>query len=58
MGPLGFVNWRVLNARFCLAMWIIAAVLAWVLLMHLVRSPGGTVHHVVIRGLTYRTGAG
>ena len=28
MGPLGFVNWRVVNDRFCRLMWI-AAVVTW-----------------------------
>jgi len=39
MGPLGFVNWRVVHTRFCPLMWIAAAILAWVILMHLAPSP-------------------
>jgi len=57
MGPLGFVNWRVVNARFCALMWLAAAVLAWVILMHLAPSPGGAAHHVMTRGALYRAGA-
>ena len=45
MGPLGFVNWRLINARFCALMWIAAAVLAWVLLMHLARAPVDAAGH-------------
>lgn len=58
MGPLGFVNWRVVSARFCLLMWIAAAVLAWIILMHVARSPAGAAHHMVMRGIAHRAGAG
>jgi hypothetical protein len=58
MGPLGFVNWRVVNARFCALMWIAAAVLAWVILMHLAPSHGGGAHRAMTDGTLYRAGAG
>lgn len=35
MRPLLFVNWRQLSTRFTALMWIVACVLALVLLMHL-----------------------
>jgi len=57
MGPLGFVNWRVVHTRFCPLMWIAAAILAWVILMHLAPSPRGTARHAMTHGVLYRAGA-
>jgi len=57
MGPLAFVNWRALNAQFRTLMWIAAAVLAWVILMHLASSPAGTAHHTMTHPPLYRVGA-
>jgi hypothetical protein len=54
MGPLGFVNWRAVNAQFCLVMWIAAAVLAWVILMQLAPPVGGTAHHAMTHGPAHR----
>jgi len=46
MGPFAFVNWRLVNERFCALMWVIAAVLAIVVLMHVSGTAAGTgVHH-------------
>jgi hypothetical protein len=33
--PLGFVNWRSVNRYFCALMWLVAIVLALILLSHL-----------------------
>jgi hypothetical protein len=33
--PLGFVNWRNVNRYFCTVMWLLAIVLALVVLTHL-----------------------
>ena len=43
MSPLAFVNWRSVNARFCLLMWLVAAVLGIVILMH--AGPARAGHH-------------
>jgi hypothetical protein len=40
MGPLGFVNWHRLNLRFRFLMWMVALVLAIVVLAHVVPSGG------------------
>jgi hypothetical protein len=56
MGPLGFVNWRVLNSRFCVLMWMVAAVLAWVILTHLAPPIGGAAHHPMTHGALYGAG--
>jgi hypothetical protein len=40
MGPLGFVNWRKMNDRFRFVMWLVALVLAVVVLTHVM--PGST----------------
>ncbi len=47
MGTLGFVNWRVVNERFCVLMWIAALVLACVILTHLAPSAGSAAHHAI-----------
>jgi hypothetical protein len=39
MKPLLFVNWRQLSSRFTVLMWMLACVLAVVVLMHV---PGGS----------------
>ena len=57
MGLLEFVNWRAVDARFCLLMWIAAAFLAWVILIHVAPSPGGAAHHAMTRGASSRAGA-
>jgi hypothetical protein len=44
MKPLSFVNWRSVHAMFCGLMWIIAVILAVVVIMH-VALPAATVHH-------------
>jgi hypothetical protein len=36
--PLGFVNWRTVNRYFCALMWLVAVVLALVVLTHLVSA--------------------
>jgi hypothetical protein len=38
MGPLGFVNWHSVNVRFRFLMWMVALVLAIVVLAHVVPS--------------------
>ena len=38
MQPLGFVNWRVVNRYFCGLMWLVAIVLALIVLTHLVHA--------------------
>jgi hypothetical protein len=57
MGPLGFVNWRIVNAQFCLLMWVAAAVLALVILMHVAPTPSSAVHQAITHGALYRAGA-
>jgi hypothetical protein len=45
-----FVDWRRVNVRFCWLMWIVAAVLAMVVLAHTGGGAGGdasSVHHAV-----------
>jgi hypothetical protein len=49
MGPLGFVNWREVNAGFCALMWFVALVLAGVILMHVAAGPAAA-HHVASVG--------
>jgi hypothetical protein len=44
MGPLAFVNWRVVNENFCMLMWVLAAILAVVVVLHL-GGTSGDVHH-------------
>jgi hypothetical protein len=56
MGPLGFVNWRALNAHFRTLMWIAAALLAWVILMHLGSPAAGTAHRTMTRAPVHRAG--
>jgi hypothetical protein len=46
MSPLAFVNWRSVNARFCMLMWLIVAVLAVFMLAHTGDS-GASVHHAI-----------
>jgi hypothetical protein len=43
MRPLLFVNWRRVHAMFCWLMWIIAAILAVVVIVH-AALPAGAVH--------------
>jgi len=57
MGPLGFVNWRTVNAQFCLLMWVAAAVLAFIILMHVAPAPSADSHHAIAHGALYRAGA-
>ncbi|HEY2771320.1 MAG TPA: hypothetical protein VGI87_12155 [Solirubrobacteraceae bacterium] len=40
MGPLGFVNWHRVNVRFRFLMWMVALVLAIIVLAHVVPSGG------------------
>lgn len=40
MGPLGFVNWHLVNIRFRFLMWLIALALAIVVLAHLLPRSG------------------
>jgi hypothetical protein len=41
MGPLGFVNWHRVNVRFRFLMWMVALVLAIVVLAHVIPSSPG-----------------
>jgi uncharacterized membrane protein len=41
MGPLGFVNWHRVNIRFRFLMWMVALVLAIVVLAHVLPSSSG-----------------
>jgi hypothetical protein len=34
MSPFGFVNWRQMNTRFCVAMWLLVVVLVVIILGH------------------------
>jgi hypothetical protein len=45
MKPLLFVNWRSVHAGFCVVMWIVAAILAIVVAVH-VAVPADAAHHV------------
>ncbi len=54
MGPLAFVNWRVVNEHFCTLMWVIAVVLAVVVLTHLGGSSADA-HHVASAGVLRTT---
>jgi hypothetical protein len=44
MKPLMFVNWRSVHAAFCGLMWLIAVVLAVVVLAH-TAMPADAAHH-------------
>ena len=44
MKPLLFVNWRRVHARFCVIMWIIAVILAAVVIAHLA-APADAANH-------------
>jgi hypothetical protein len=44
MSPLGFVNWRQMNTYFCLTMWLIAIVLAVIILGHIAHAAPATGH--------------
>jgi len=54
MGPLAFVNWRVVNNHFRTLMWVIAVVLAIIVLVHLGGGASAPAHHA---GSTGSTGA-
>jgi hypothetical protein len=45
MGPLRFVDWHAVNTYFCVAMWLLVAVLAIVIVGHVVHA-GVVVGHV------------
>jgi hypothetical protein len=45
MRPLLFVNWRSVHRAFCGLMWLIAVVLAVVVIAH-TALPAGSEHHV------------
>lgn len=45
MRPLLFVNWRSVHRGFCALMWLIAVVLAVVVIAH-TALPAGSAHHV------------
>jgi hypothetical protein len=47
MGFLGFVNWRSVSVRFTVLMWMLAGVLAVVVLMHIGHPTPAAHHHVV-----------
>jgi hypothetical protein len=47
MGPLGHINWRRVHTGFCLLMWVVAVVLAGLLVTHLVPSSAAAAHHVI-----------
>jgi hypothetical protein len=51
MGSLGFVDFKALHFRFCLLMWLLAGVLAVVVLSHIIppAAHGHSVTHVRIR---------
>jgi hypothetical protein len=36
--PLAFVNWRTVNRYFCAVMWLVAFVLALIVITHLVHA--------------------
>ena len=44
MRPLLFVNWRSVHRGFCGVMWVVAVVLAVVVLVH-VAMPAESAHH-------------
>jgi hypothetical protein len=44
MGFLGFVNWRSVSIRFTVLMWMLAGVLAIVVLLH-TGDPSPIAHH-------------
>jgi hypothetical protein len=37
MGPLSLVNWRAVNRRFCVLMWLVAAAITTMIVVHLAR---------------------
>jgi hypothetical protein len=47
VGPLGFVDWRSVNRLFCGLMWMVALVLALIVLLHLHTAPD-SVRHVAL----------
>jgi hypothetical protein len=42
--PLLFVNWRSVHAGFCAVMWIVAAILAIIVIVHMA-VPADAAHH-------------
>jgi hypothetical protein len=38
MKPLLFADWQAINRRFCLALWLVAAALMTVILLHFMRG--------------------
>ena len=44
MSPLAFVNWRSVQVRFCLLMWLLVCALTIVILAH--TGDAGAGHHV------------
>lgn len=44
MSPFAFVNWQSVHQMFCVLMWLLAIILALVLLIHS-STAGALVHH-------------
>jgi hypothetical protein len=47
VGPLGFVDWRSVNRLFCGLIWMVALVLALIVIAHLNTGPD-SVRHVAL----------
>ena len=47
MRPLLFVNWSSVSSKFRALMWIVAIVLAGVMLVHMVPIASGAAHHSI-----------
>ena len=48
MRPLLFVNWRSVQARFCVLMWLLVGVLTIVVLAHTGGGVGASAHHTMV----------
>jgi hypothetical protein len=42
------VNWRSVNSGFCYVMWLVAAALAVILLLHVTAAPAAVAHHTKV----------
>lgn len=48
MKPLLFVNWRSVHRGFCAVMWIVAMILAIIVIAHMA-TPADAAHHAATR---------
>ena len=58
MKPLLLADWRAINRRFCLLLWLVALALMIVILLHFVQSARPCVSRPVAPGASVCTNAG